>query len=159
MTERVNWLIIIFSIIVSVVIFFVLSYLQISVARSLLLQFYGLVATISITILGFYITAISILMFVFKEASNDKGNPINIIKSARSYPQLYSYFMKAIYAFGATFLVVFILYLLNLFMLLPNTLFYLTVAFLCLFLIMSMTYGALTIYLFSVVVSNFVKTH
>ncbi|MEM0143208.1 MAG: hypothetical protein QXL94_04565 [Candidatus Parvarchaeum sp.] len=157
MTGKVDGLIIILSILGAGAIFWGLWDFHIIINQNQILQFYALIATVSITILGFYITAVSILMFAFKEVGEKPGNLLNIIKSAQSYPQLYGYFLKAIYSFSITFLFALILYIVNLVVNLAITLEIITISISCIFLILSILYGMISIYLLSMVVKNFVK--
>lgn len=148
---------IIAGLICAMVILVIMLHDGINLNQNQALQFYSLIATVSITILGFYITAVSILMFAFTQAANEPGNPLNIIKSAKSYPQLYNYFMIAIYSFSLAFLFSLIFYILNLIHNLSIIMGQITIAILSIFLFWSILYGIITIYLLSLVVNNFVK--
>ena len=63
---------------------------------------YSTLITISATLFGFFITALSILLLVFDD-NNVKNKPLlRVIQSAKSFPMLYDYMFYAIYSFGAT---------------------------------------------------------
>ena len=153
----INYAIWIISIIIFIILLVLLLILNIKPTTEMLLQLYSVILTGSVTILGFYITAVSILLFAFKEASEKGGNILNAIKNSRSYPQLYTYFLRAIYVFGVLALLALIFYLINLITSISYGIEDIMLAIIILPLSFSFLYGAVTIYLFGKVIGNFVK--
>ena len=92
--------IIIFAIAMAVIITILLFVFKFNPSTTQLAQFYTTVSLVFVTLLGFFITALSILLLLFDKAEKLTGNKLNVIRNHKSYPQIYDYFLRAIYVLG-----------------------------------------------------------
>jgi hypothetical protein len=92
--------IIIFAIFIALVITIILFNYKFSPPPTQTTQFYTTISLAFITLLGFFITAMSILLLLFDKAKEIAGNKLNVIRNHKSYPQIYEYFLRTIYVLG-----------------------------------------------------------
>lgn len=92
--------IIAFAIAMAVIIIILLPVFKFNTSATQLTQFYTTVSLVFVTLLGFFITALSILLLLFDKAEKLRGNKLNVIRNHKSYPQIYEYFLRTIYVLG-----------------------------------------------------------
>ena len=75
-------------------------------------NFYNTLIVVEVTLLGFFITAISLIILIFTTAQN-QPNLINVVRKSKNYPRLYDYFINALYVYGGSILILLILWATN----------------------------------------------
>lgn len=94
--------IITFAITMAIIFTIILLFYKFSPSTTQMTQFYTTVSLAFITLLGFFITALSIFLLLFDKAEKLIGNKLNVIKNHKSYPQIYQYFLRTIYVLGTS---------------------------------------------------------
>lgn len=63
---------------------------------------YSALAILSSTLFGFFITSFSVLLLVFERSDNEMSPLIKIMKHAKSYPDIYKYYLFTIFLLGTS---------------------------------------------------------
>lgn len=111
MTKYTQVCVFILSLVLAIVSYVIMYELQLNYS------FYNLYPTlmiIEITLLGFFITVISLIILIFSNALNSEANYLKIKLKSKNYRRLYSYFINALYVFGASSIVFFLFWMINL---------------------------------------------
>lgn len=110
MTKYTQVYVFILSLVLSIISYVVMNILQLSYS---FYNIYPTLMVIEITLLGFFITVISLVILIFSNAMNSKANYLKIKVRSKGYPRLYSYFINALYVFGISSIIFFSLWMIG----------------------------------------------
>lgn len=110
MSKYTQFYVFLISLVLAVTFYIITNIMQL---RYSFYDIYPTLIIIEITLLGFFITVISLIILIFSNAMNSRANYLKIKIKSNGYPRLYSYFINALYVFGVSSIIFFLLWTTN----------------------------------------------
>ena len=110
MSKYTQFYVFLISLVLAVTFYIITNIMQL---RYSFYDIYPTLIIIEITLLGFFITVISLIILIFSNAMNSRANYLKIKIKSNGYSRLYSYFINALYVFGVSSIIFFLLWTTN----------------------------------------------